>query len=55
MFEIQLKFYNRYWKNYFKTNKYTQEKAFELFKNLIESFPNSKWRIIYKGRKICSF
>ena len=47
MYEIQLKFYNSYWSNYFK-KKYTQEKAVELFCNLILCYPDSQWRLVYK-------
>lgn len=50
MFEIQLKFYNRYWSNYFGTKKYTQKKATELFTNLIKRFPDSQWRLVYKEK-----
>ena len=50
MFEIQLKFYNRYWSNYFGTKKYNQKKATELFANLIRSFQDSQWRLVYKEK-----
>ncbi len=50
MFEIQLKFYNRYWSNYFGTKKYTRKEAIEIFTNLIECFPNSQWRLVYKEK-----
>lgn len=50
MFEIQLKFYNRYWKNYFETKKYTRKEAIKLFTNLIKCFPNSQWRLVYKEK-----
>lgn len=52
MFEIQLKFYNRYWSNYFGTKKYTQKKATKLFTNLIKNFPDSQWRLVYKEKAI---
>ena len=51
MFEIQLKFYNKYWANYFKTKEYSQIEAFELFQSLVNSFPDSKWRLVYKGEE----
>lgn len=50
MFEIQLKFYNRYWSNYFGTKKYNQKKATELFMKLIKSYPDSQWRLVYKEK-----
>ena len=51
MFEIQLKFYNRYWENYFGDKRYTSKKAIELFTNLIKRFPDSQWRLVYKEKK----
>lgn len=48
MFEVQLKFYNREWKNYFGNKKYNKEEALELFEKLVESFSGSQWRLIYK-------
>lgn len=47
MFEIQLKFYDKYWENYFH-KRYNKEEAFELFDKLTKNFPNSQWRLIYK-------
>ena len=47
MFEIQLKFNNREWKNYFGKRKYNKEEALELFEKLVKIFSNCKWRLIY--------
>lgn len=47
MFEIQLKFYNRHWKNYFGEKKYNKEEAFELFSKLTRCFPTNEWRLVY--------
>lgn len=50
MFEIELKFDNRYWDNYFDT-LFEQEKAIKLFKEVIKKYPEKQWRLVYKPRK----
>lgn len=48
MFEIELKFYHKEWKNYFG-KQFDKNEAFDLFDKLIISFPNSEWRLVYKS------
>lgn len=50
MFEIQLKFYNKYWENYFENKRYNSKEAIELFTNLIRCYPDSQWRLVYKEK-----
>lgn len=51
MFEIQLKFYNRYWGDFCDGKRYPFQKAIELFTNLIRSYPDSQWRLVYNEKK----
>lgn len=51
MFEIQLKFYNRYWDDYFDGKRYSSSKAIKLFTNLIRCYPDSQWRLVYNEKK----
>lgn len=48
MFEIELKFHHKEWKNYFG-KQFNKIEAFDLFNKLIISFYDSEWRLVYKG------
>lgn len=43
---IELKFYDREWKNYFHGERFSREKAYDLYNKLIKNYPSSQWRII---------
>ena len=47
MFEIELKFYHKEWKNYFH-KQFNEKEALDLFSKLIIAFSNSEWRLVYK-------
>lgn len=47
MFEIELKFNHKNWKNYFGKQFHKRE-AFDLFSKLVVSFYDCEWRMVYK-------
>lgn len=49
MFEIELKFYHRFWKNYFNKSFDDINYVFGLFTNLTNEFLDSEFRLVYKG------